>query len=52
MGLIFQTAMGPSDANCPKHSSRKKSGMPMMASMMKYGTRKAPAQTPHKFTYM
>ena len=51
MGLTFQIAMGPRDANCPKESSRKKRGIPTMASMMKYGMRKAPATTTTTTTY-
>ena len=34
-GLIFQTARGPRLENWPRESSRKKRGMPQMASMRK-----------------
>lgn len=44
-GLIFQTASGPRLENWPSDSSMKKMGIPQIASMMKYGTRKAPARS-------
>ena len=39
-GSSFQTEMGPREENCPRASSRKKSGRPARTSMMMYGIRK------------
>lgn len=44
-GLIFQTESGPRLENWPSDSSMKKMGIPQMASIMKYGTKKAPARS-------
>lgn len=42
-GLICQVVMGPCDVNCPSAISTKKSGRPLIASMMMYGNRKVAA---------
>ena len=47
-GLQFQIAIGPRLANCAQLTSMKKSGMPTVNSMMRYGMRNAPrTQTRH-----
>lgn len=44
IGMSFQTPRPPTDVNCPRDVSRKKSGMPANTSVRKYGIRKAPAK--------
>lgn len=44
IGMSFQTPSPPTDVNCPRDVSRKKSGIPANTSVRKYGIRKAPAQ--------
>lgn len=42
--MSFQTPRPPTDVNCPRDVSRKKSGIPANTSVRKYGIRKAPAK--------
>lgn len=42
MGRSFHTPSPPTEVNCPKDVSRKKSGIPANTRVIKYGMRKAP----------